>query len=119
MSFKDLAKNVTSMNPLMEGRERIKADEIMKKFPNGITITDFDMIQEKDKAPYPIIIFAEDDRYFHFGGTVLARVVDEWLGYYDSVEECREAFKAEGGVRITMSQGKTREGRDVTLVHVI
>lgn len=118
MNFRELAKKATSLSELMSNRTRLTTEEMIERFPAGFTIADFDMLDDSGKQ-YPVFTVKEDDTVCFFGGVILARMVDEWLGYYDSVEECREAFRAGGGVMIKMSTGKTKKGNNITKVDVL
>lgn len=117
-NFRDLARKVTSLSDLMDGRTRLTTEEMIINYPEGFTITDFDMLTDDGKE-YPVFTIKEDPTICFFGGIVLAKMVDEWLGYYDTVEECRAAFRASGGVMIKMATGRTKKGNNITRVEVL
>lgn len=122
--FANLARRATTLSMLMEGREKISTAEIIKNYPEGITINGFDMIttmnQEGTPSTYPVMTFKEDDTKFLYGGKALSDIASLWLANFEGdVETTSNALKAAGGVKIKMSEGRTKQGRNFTSVEVI
>ena len=122
--FAQIATRATTISPLIEGRTKISVSDVIKRYPEGVTITGFDMVAGIDNngAPsnYPVLIFAEDDKSFMFGGLVMKNVCLAWLEHFDGdVETCSAALKANGGVKVAFERSKTKNGRDVTVVKVL
>ena len=122
--FATLAKRATTLSVIMEGREKITTEDIIKNFPDGITITEFDIVTTPDAngnpSTYPVIAFAEDSTKFLYGGKALNDVVTTWLANFEGdVETTSNALKAAGGVKIQLTAGKTKQGRNFTRVDVI
>lgn len=122
--FATLAKRATTLSAIMEGREKITTEDIIKNFPDGITITEFDIVTTPDAngnpSTYPVIAFAEDNTKFLYGGKALNDVVTTWLANFEGdVETTSNALKAAGGVKIQLTAGKTKQGRNFTRVDVI
>ena len=122
--FADIARKATTISPLIEGKTKISVSDIISTYKDGITINGFDMVAGTDNngAPstYPIIVFAEDDSKFAFGGMVLKNVCLAWLEHFDGdIDTCNAALKANGGVKVLFSRQKTRNGREVTTVDVV
>ena len=69
-NFRDLARKATTLSELMENREKIQTGEVIKNFPDGITLNAVDVIKTSD-VKYPIFTFVEDSTTFDCGGIVL------------------------------------------------
>lgn len=117
--FKKLAQQATTLSPIMEGRTKIETEDIIKYYPDGITIVAFDFVTVEDKT-YPVCAFREDDRKFLNGGTVLMKILSAWVAAYDGdIEECSADLCNEGGVKVKFSAGKTKKGQNITLVEIL
>ena len=117
-NFKERAIKATTLSDLMNGRTKVSIDEMIQRFPDGFTIEDFDIVDDK-KAQYPVFTIKEDKNICFFGGIVLMNMVNAWLVGFDDIESCREAFKKDGGLPIRMTTGKTKDGRIVTKIDVL
>ncbi len=105
-SFKDTARKIAGNNHfIMSTRTRIKFDEIIDKYPDGITITAFDLFDDKKAGRYPVIAFAEDDTKFAMGGgKMFADIISSWYDQYGDGETASDALKAQGGVKMRFSR---------------
>lgn len=122
--FATLAKRATTLSSIMEGREKLNTDEVIKRYPNGITITEFDVVTTPDQngnpSTYPVIAFAEDSTKFIYGGKAIMDMVTMWLANFEGdIETTSNALKAAGGVKVKMTSAKTKQGRNFTRVDVI
>ena len=118
--FTKSAQAAVSNSFVREGREKITIDELAEHYPNGITITEFDMLSSKD-GTFPTFAYAEDINFYFNGNMSLRAIVDKWLeGFNGSVEDCSNALKASGGVRIKfLPKQRTSNGFWFTPVEVI
>lgn len=119
--FAALAQKATTLSSLMENREKLSTENVINQYPNGITVTAFDTVEqttdEGEITFYPIIIFAEDDTKFVYGGKALHDIVALWLKHFDGdIDSANAALKAGGGVKLKMELGKTKNGRNFTRV---
>lgn len=118
-NFREIAKKATELSELMNGREKIETGELIKKFPDGVTITAVDMIQTAE-ATYPVILIKEDDSIFYTGGIVLKKIVDQWLmAFNGDSEKCSEELTKDGGVMVKLEETKTKKNQNVTKVTVL
>lgn len=124
--FTDLAKKATTLSPIMEGRDKIAVADIIKYYPNGITINAIDMITTTDRfgedSTYPVFTFVEDNTKFGFGGVVFKGIVVAWLNACDGdIESCNEQLKMEpgGGVKCMFSHSVTKNGNNVVNVQIV
>lgn len=117
--FSSIAKKATSLSPLMNGREKIGVDELIAKYPNGITLTEFDIITTGVDT-FPVFLFAEDDTKFSFGGTVLHNIIEAWVtDMGGDIEATSKELKSEGGVKMKFEKSRTKTGNNVTLVEIL
>lgn len=116
--FAEIAKKETTLSEVMDGRERLTVDQIMQKFPDGVTLTGFDLISGKDGS-YPVFSISEGN-YCFFGGVVLNNIAMEWTKACDGdiAETSRQLMEC-GGVKIKMHNKKTRNGNNLTAVDII
>ena len=119
-NFRDLARKATTLSELMENREKIQTGEVIKSFPNGITLNAVDVINTSD-AKYPVFTFLEDSSRFYCGGIILSKIVDTWLKEYNGDLGMLNNDLAEcGGVKVKLSETKTRDGKNnITEVEVV
>lgn len=122
-NFRDLARKATTLSELMENREKIQTSDVIKKFPNGITINAVDMIKTSD-ATYPVFTFSEDSKVFYCGGIILTKIVNTWLEEYDGdlcpLDSLNNDLAECGGVKVKLKESKTRDGKNnITEVEVI
>lgn len=123
--FANIARKVTSLSPIIEGKTKISVSEIISSYPEGITINSFDIISGTDQnsgelTKYSVFTFNEDNTRFGFGGTVLTQITTSWVAAFDGdIEACSKALEANGGVKLKFALGKTKAGRNITTVEVI
>lgn len=76
---------------ILEGKENIKIDELMKKFPKGIHITGASVIKAK-KGDCSAFTFEEDETKFFFGGVCFTDSVKKWISEHGSVQAMNTAL---------------------------
>ena len=122
-NFKNAALEATSLSDLMNGRTKVDTADIIAKYPEGITVTTVDMVEyEKDGKPveYPIFLFAENEKAFYAGGVVLKKIAKAWASNFDNdYAKTSEALKAEGGVKVVLSTGRSKNGNTITNVDIV
>lgn len=116
MNAKDIAKQATKGGvQIMEGREKISTEQVMRDYPNGITISDYDFLpDQKTGELYAVVIFEENEKAFLFGGTVLTNIANLWKEAGVTADD----LKAEP-VKLRFFDGKTKQGRPFINVEVI
>lgn len=125
MSFKSIAQSKTRTGnnpsfPDIDGFLQFKVDDIIRKYPDGITVTAFGCWTKKDGSTLWPVLFDEEPYGFLWAGKVLQDILAEWLsGYNGDAVACSADLKAEGGVKIKFRKGKTKNGRDITYVDIV
>lgn len=123
--FYTSAKAETVLSEIMQNREKLDVDEIITRYPDGITLTEFDMVttynaKKKEDATYPVFAFKEDENACFFGGMILNRIVNTWIAAYDGdIQTASKELKSSGGVKVKMSHKKTSAGNNLIHVEVV
>lgn len=122
--FANIARKATTLSPIIEGKTKISVGDIISTYPDGITITCFDMVsgtnQQGEPDTYPVFVFAEDNTRFGFGGAVFKSICEAWIANFEGdIETCAKALEANGGVKLKFAQARTKAGRNVTTIEVI
>lgn len=119
--FRGMAKRQTTLSEVMNDREKITTQEVIERYPDGITIVAFDYIQsKKSKGKYPVFNFSEDMTLFCNGGTVLDRIFTDFVNAMDGdVAAASNELRRQGGLQVKLSNGKTKAGDDLVMVEVI
>ena len=125
MNFKKIASKETTLSPLCEGREKTTQEEMIKKYPNGFTVTEFVFVplvneNTKENELVPVILTAEEEKTFFFGGTLLGRICNAWcVENENNVEQTSAMLKATGGVKMKLTPTKTKSGRNFTAIEIL
>ena len=127
MDFKKIALNATTMSELMNGRNKMDTEELIKKYPDGVIIDFIDNVnmsqEDGDTENVWIFVTKEQPDKFTFGGFVLAKIFNnilaEFEGDYDTmIEEYNSSLK-EDKLRVKLERAKTKSKREITKVTVL
>ena len=126
MDFKKIALDATTMSELMSGRDKMDTEELIKKYPNGITIDFIDnvnMQQEGGEENVWIFVTEEQPNKFTFAGFVLAKIFNnilaEFEGDYAEMIETYNSTLKEDKLRVKLERAKTKSKREITKVTVL
>lgn len=123
--FTELAKKKTAGSPVLSERTKITTDELIAKYPNGVTINAFDFLSGK-KDQYVVCAFRENPGLYFNGGKILTEIFESFVDEYktednsfaDAYDACSKDFATEC-LKVKLSSGRTKEGNRVTLVEVL
>lgn len=126
MNFKKIALDATTMSEIMNGRDKMDTEELIKKYPEGVTIDFIDnvnMQQEDGEENVWIFVTEEQPNKFTFAGFVLAKIFNNILAefegdYAEMIETYNSALK-EDKLRVKLERAKTRSKREITKVTVL
>lgn len=126
MDFKKIALDATTMSELMNGRDKMDTEELIKKYPNGVTIDFIDnvnMQQEDGEENVWIFVTEEQPDKFTFAGFVLAKIFNNILAEFEDdyakmIETYNSALK-EDKLRVKLERAKTKSKREITKVTVL
>ena len=118
-NFRESAMNSTLLSALQNNREKISTSDLVKQFPDGITVNAFDFATVDDKT-FAVVTFAEDDTKYYNGGTVLTKMCLAWAAGFDGdPESASVALGKAGGVKLMFAESKTKNGNNVTTITVV
>lgn len=121
--FKTIADQLTTLSPLMEGREKMTIEDIRTSYPDGVTIDMIDLITTTDEkgneSTYPVLVCKEEPQAFFFGGLVAYKIVCGWIEHFGSVEDTNAALDECGGVLCKFTTRRTKNKRNVTIMTVV
>lgn len=126
MDFKKIALEATIMSELMNGRDKMDTEELIKKYPNGVTIDFIDnvnMYQEDGEENVWVFVTEEQPDKFTFAGFVLAKIFNDILSkfegdYAEMIETYNSALK-DDKLRVKLERAKTKSKREITKVKVL
>lgn len=126
MDFKKIALDATTMSELINGRDKMDTEELIKKYPDGVTIDFIDnvnMQQEDGEENVWIFVTEEQPNKFTFAGFVLAKIFNNILSefegdYAEMIETYNSALK-EDKLRVKLERAKTKAKREITKVTVL
>ena len=126
MDFKKIALDATTMSELMNGRDKMDTEDLIKKYPNGVTIDFIDnvnMQQEDGEENVWIFVTEEQPNKFTFAGFVLTKIfnniLDEFEGDYAEMIETYNSALKEDKLRVKLERAKTKSKREITKVTVL
>ena len=122
--FAEIAKKETSLSRIMEGRTKVTQESIMQKFPDGVTVTEFDFLTVNDPkkgvTTFPVLTIAEEPTLCFFGGAILSKICAAWASACDGdAEQASEELKAAGGCKMKFVNSRTKSGNNITLVEIV
>lgn len=126
MDFKKIALYATTISEIMNGRDKMDTEELIKKYPEGVTIDFIDNInmqQEDGEENVWIFVTEEQPNKFTFAGFVLAKIFNNILAefegdYAEMIETYNSALK-EDKLRVKLERAKTKAKREITKVTVL
>lgn len=126
MDFKKIALDATTISELMSGRDKMDTEELIKKYPEGVTIDFIDnvnMQQEDGEENVWIFVTEEQPDKFTFAGFVLTKIfnniLSEFEGDYDEMIETYNSALKEDKLRVKLERAKTKTKREITKVTVL
>lgn len=112
--FSSIARRETTLSPLMEGKEKLDTDDVIKLYPKGFTVNGFDMVKAGVDS-YPVLTIKEDSTKFIFGGAIMNNICLAWIEAFDGdIEAASEALNESGGVKMMFEKTRTKTGNNLT-----
>lgn len=113
--LENAARNAIGGDSIMDGREPMKTDEIIAKYPEGICISAIAK-NTYNGSTYPVFNFAEEPSKYFSGGTALSKWVDGLIEDYDgNLAELNSDIKKEY-LKIKLVKTRTKKGYNFTKV---
>ena len=118
-NFKESAIKATTLSELMNDRIKISTEDVIKDYPDGITIEQFDSVTAGDMQYY-IATIKEDAKAYINCGTVLSKVFDSFVAGFDGdIASASHELKSAGGIKVKLTKSRTRGGNSITTVTVL
>ena len=123
-NLRKIAIEKTVLSPLMTDREKIDNADVIKNFPDGVTIIAIDIVdavnpETGEVDSYGVYHFTEDKNVFACGGLVLTNIFSAWIEECGSVDAVNDELKKMGGIRVRLEESRTKSKRAVTTVVII
>jgi hypothetical protein len=124
LNIKKIAQKATTFAEIMEGKDKIETRDIIKYHKDGITINAAEKVSIADEksengmSTFYVFTYKEDKTKFAFAGFVLNKIFDDIL---DACEGDIEVFNKalSEGLAVQLSEGKTKDKQQITLVKVL
>lgn len=125
INIKKVAKKAVVLSELMNGREKIETEDIIKYYKDKISINAAECISIPDEksedgtSRFYVYTFKEEEKKFAFSGAVLTKVFD---GIMEACKGDVEVFNkelADQVLEVRLSTGKTKDKKQITLVEVL
>lgn len=94
-NFRAKAIAAVSSSSVTAGRIKVQIKDVAKQYPDGITITDFDIFSKKEvkkdkesgelkeiESRFAVIAFEENSAAYFNGGTMLTKIIKSWASDY-------------------------------------
>ena len=104
MNFRSYAKKHTSGSSVLQERTKIETDALIAKYPQGVTITEFDFLDSTD------------------GGKILSEMFAGIVSEFADLEEARSAYEAaaeDEKIRVKLSHARSKKGQRYTKVETV
>ena len=113
----DLAREAIGNN-ITSGREKLKTDELIATYPDGVHINGFDIV-ENNGDQFPVFTFSEDENKWFAGGKALRSIADKWLEFFDGDIDAINAQLRRKSVHVVLVKTQTKKGKNYTAVRII
>ena len=114
MKFREIARKALNGNSVLNGREKIKIDDLIAKYPDCVSITGVTLVEYADVS-YPAFTFAEDPTKYFAGGLALRNMVNMLIEADPTLEEANAEFRA-NPLRVKLQKIRTKTGNTYTSV---
>lgn len=122
------AKKTMTLSTLMNGREKISTEEIIRTIDGIVTISAIDIIsttkfdaktQSMVTNTFPVLTYLEDSEKFFFGGAAMNNIVQDWIALCGSIEDVNNELAQTGGVKVKLEVKRVSNGNQFTNVTVL
>ena len=121
--YKNLAKKAVTLAAIMEGRDKIDTEELIRDYPDGFGIDEIEYVtlQKGDAVDEFWAFHVADTDYFAFAGLVLGKIFNRFLETFDGdYTALYEDFKTSGGIRVKLASSISKSTkRPVTTVEIL
>ena len=109
------AKKSIERSRVIDGREKVSIDEVIKNYPNGVCIDEFEILTNEEGKDYVVLHIKGPNNYFN-GGSIALKIARGWTDDFDGDDDVASAELAkDGGCTFIIKRGKTKKGNNITL----
>lgn len=126
INFKSLASDAVASSFVMSGRQEMKNDAVIAGFPNGVTVTAFDIVpvtrDDGGVGEMAVYQIAENDAVYCKGGSAHVKIFKAWLDAApegSNAETVSAELKAAGGVKMKLHKQPLHGGKTYTVIDII
>lgn len=113
--FSESAKKAIERSRVITGREKISTDDVIKNYPNGVCVDEFEILTGETGKDYVVLHIKGTNNYFN-GGSIALKIARGWVEDFEGDEETASAeLTKEGGVTFKLSRATTKKGNNITL----
>ena len=120
MNFRKVAKEAIKVSDLAENREKISTEELIEKYPEKITISQFERCEMGNKVKF-IYTIKEEPEKFAYAGILLEKCFNKIIQAYggDYVRAQKEFAMDKTGLPVKLEKKETLDGHEVTNVTIL
>lgn len=123
-NFKELAKKSVTLAEIMEKREKIDTEEIIKEYKDGFEIDEIEYVtiqKEDGKTDQFWAFHIKGTDKFAFAGLVLGKIFETYLEAYEGdYEALYQDFNGKESIAVKLESSTTKSSkRPVTIVKVL
>ena len=113
--FTESAKTHLKRSRVIDGREKLDVDEVIKRYPDGVTIDEFDVLDGKDGKEYVVLHIKDTNNYFN-GGSLALKVCKGWVEDFGDGNPivASDELKNDGGAMFKIYHTMTKNGNRLT-----
>ena len=119
------AREALGDSRIMSGREKLKTEEVISRFPNGAFINDCELINTTNDAtgevkPYAVVTFVDEPgRYYACGEALTKMLINLSDDHFDSDFDALALALVSDPLGVKLSLTRTRKGNNFTAVTVL
>lgn len=118
-SFKEMAQKAIGGSDLLVDKKKMTIKTLLESYPNGVTLTGFDIIDGK-KGAYAVFTIKEDAGVYFNGGSILTKIALSWVeGFNGDITGANAKLLEGGGFPVKLSRSTTRDGNEFTAVTLL
>ena len=117
--FSESAKTHLKRSRVIEGREKLDVNEVIKRYPNGVVIDEFDILDGRD-GEYVVLHIKDTNNYFT-GGSLALKVCKGWTDDFGNGNPivASDELKNDGGATFKIYHTTTKNGNRLTAFNPI
>lgn len=130
LNLKKLAQEATTLAEIMEGRDKLDTEDIIAKFPKGISIDEAEYVTiqktvgsgddaKTQTDEFWAFHFVESPNTFSFGGFILAKIFNSLLTACEGDFTQLKYELSANPLKVRLHMGKTKSKQNIALVDIL